>query len=107
MFWRACCVCWAYPMASVSLWPWARKFWLDRVRHRFVDNKTLGTKSTKPWLVRVGFVLVWYFLTSETVEVLVDGFVWFGLGIWWLYDDSDSVHALMSPKESEKEMSID
>ncbi|KAK3374719.1 hypothetical protein B0H63DRAFT_548994, partial [Podospora didyma] len=70
-------VIYAYPMACVPLWPWAGRMWLDRIWHRLIDNKTLGTKSIKPWSVR------------------------------WVFVPLNVVHAWMGPKEKERELDVD
>lgn len=103
-------VIWAYPTRCLLLWPLAGSLWIDKLRHRVVDDKGLGTTGVakeEPALWWQVFAGLWYFLASETFEVFFDGFIWFGLGVWWTLDDRSQMHDFWGPTESEKENSFE
>ncbi|CEL04951.1 hypothetical protein ASPCAL06074 [Aspergillus calidoustus] len=103
-------VLWEYPRRCLMLWPSAWEIWLDRLRHRVVDDKSItrlaaGTSKLPLW--RRLFNCVWYVLASETLDVLVGGIVWFSLGVWWIYYDRNYMYSVSPAEESEKENIVD
>lgn len=83
-----------YPRACLPLWPAAGRWWIDKLRHRFLDNRGLEGSQTAqkipPW--RKVLVIIYYFISSETTDVFWDGFLWFGLGVYWVFDNRTSMH---------------
>ncbi|KAK3290517.1 uncharacterized protein B0H64DRAFT_412707 [Chaetomium fimeti] len=83
-----------YPERCLALWPAVGAWWIDRARHRIVDNKGLAKpdrdREIRPW--RKVFAWFWYVGSSETISIAVDGFLWFALGVYWTFDDRNSVH---------------
>ncbi|KAI1170781.1 hypothetical protein F4777DRAFT_567937 [Nemania sp. FL0916] len=87
-----------YPTSLFMLWTPGRVYWMNHLRHKLVDKQSLETGSRtgpeKPHeemsLIRKGvkgtILGLWYLITSETWEVLIQ-VVWHGLGYWWLFTD--------------------
>lgn len=90
---------------TIVLFPQAHIWWLDNIRHHVVDDRAKPqivdadrvelryitedrirpSGSVKGW--RKWTRWVWFFFASETLHVLMDGFVWFILGIVWIAGD--------------------
>ncbi|KAH6631316.1 hypothetical protein F5144DRAFT_570665 [Chaetomium tenue] len=83
-----------YPQRCLALWPAVGEWWIDKARHRIVDYQGLpGTdRDRRLNSQRKVFAWVWYVVSSETMEVAVDGFLWFALGVYWTFDDRNSMH---------------
>jgi len=76
---------------SLALLRSPQTVWLDRYRHRIVDRRSQSFDSLDPdWLfprrLIWKFILlpIWYFQASEFIDFIVDGLVWFGLGVSWI-----------------------
>lgn len=84
-----------YPERCLALWPGVGEWWIDKARHWIVDYQGLAKperdEEIKPW--RKVFAWVWYVISSETLEVAVDGLLWFALGVYWTFDDRNTIHA--------------
>jgi hypothetical protein len=75
----------------VLLCPSMCHWWIDKARHWIVDGKGCQQPPKKPWWKSV-CTLPYYILTSETFQVLLDGFIWFALGVFWTFADRNDVH---------------
>ncbi|KAM5343400.1 hypothetical protein ACJ41O_011937 [Fusarium nematophilum] len=84
----------AYPERCLALWPAVGQWWIDKARHRIIDCRGVeglqADKRIPPW--RKLFTWMYYFESSEAMNVLQDGFLWFGLGVYWTFDDRNSIH---------------
>ncbi|KAH6857081.1 hypothetical protein B0I37DRAFT_369136 [Chaetomium sp. MPI-CAGE-AT-0009] len=84
-----------YPERCLALWPAAEEWLVDRARDWIVDHRGLRkldrSRRMRPW--RKVFAWFWYMLSSETIGIVVDGLIWFALGMYWTFDDRNSVHA--------------
>ncbi|KAF4462808.1 hypothetical protein FALBO_10376 [Fusarium albosuccineum] len=98
-------VLWAYPERCLALWPAAGQWWIDKMRHRVLDNRGVGNSCQDQQLPlwRKIFVYAYYFTSSEAIQVLIDGIMWFGLGVFWIFTDRKSIHEWQEVKENFKE----
>ncbi|KAF5005495.1 hypothetical protein FDECE_8073 [Fusarium decemcellulare] len=98
-------VLWAYPERCLALWPAAGQWWIDKMRHRVLDNRGFGNSCEDQQLPlwRKIFVYTYYFTSSEAIQVLIDGIMWFGLGVFWIFADRKSIHEWQEVKENFKE----
>lgn len=85
-----------YPRRCLLLWPALGRWWIDKARHHFLDNKGLGEEfrtSNHPMaLWRKIFVWLYYIQESETQGVVLSTCVWFVLGLYWTIDDRKRFH---------------
>ncbi|KAF4457134.1 hypothetical protein F53441_922 [Fusarium austroafricanum] len=82
-----------YITRCLSLWPAASIWWIDTVRHWIIDDRALETPPIKKRLRwwRLIWVSIHYASNSEFLGVFIDGFMWFGLGVWWIQGDREAV----------------
>lgn len=101
-----------YSISLFMLWRRGRKSWLEHLRHRIIDTKSLPPdQQSKVWMeedtliwkiTRVLFLSIWYFESSETSGVMVQT-VWHVLGYYWLITDRYWGHLVMEQSEQDKE----
>ncbi|RYP57024.1 hypothetical protein DL769_009750 [Monosporascus sp. CRB-8-3] len=80
--------------AVIKLHRTVGEWWIDKARHLIVDYQGLAEpdrhQRMRPW--RKVFAWFWYIISSETIAVVVDGYFWFALGLYWTFEDRNSVH---------------
>jgi hypothetical protein len=115
-------VIWSYSESCLMLWPLAGRWLIDSLRHKILDDKGLQTipdvnttshkqgehvgKKKLPLWRRV-FIIVLYFVSSEIINLLLNGFIWFTVDLRATFDDRSQMHDSWGPTESQKENSFE
>ncbi|WAO92049.1 Hypothetical protein NCS54_00954100 [Fusarium falciforme] len=89
-----CMVLFEYPRRCLLLWPALGHWWIDHARHLVLDDKGREGSPKGDALPLWRRIIVWlyYIGSSETIDAISTSCIWFGLGLYWTFDERKRFH---------------